>query len=230
MELETINMINSNNENFNENLERSNERSQIIEHIESKICRICFQGHDQNDLLLSPCKCDGSNAFIHMSCLIAWIDSKYKGFLSNDSKVINSHDQNRTNLYINPKNPLYISSNVNFECPICKESYNKQLYTLMKMLTIINEKNNLNNHLNYNQIVILDKKELHELSVIRNSKYIKYEWKLFFKKFFNLVCSLISVLCFSLLLFTIFSIFILLLLTGIVFLFKGINVWLNKLI
>ncbi|XP_048474774.1 E3 ubiquitin-protein ligase MARCHF9 [Rhincodon typus] len=42
---------------------------------ESPLCRICFQGPDQGDLL-SPCRCDGSVRCTHQPCLIRWISER----------------------------------------------------------------------------------------------------------------------------------------------------------
>uniref|UniRef100_UPI00398E3607 E3 ubiquitin-protein ligase MARCHF9-like n=1 Tax=Pristiophorus japonicus TaxID=55135 RepID=UPI00398E3607 len=41
----------------------------------SPLCRICFQGPDQGDLL-SPCRCDGSVRCTHQPCLIRWISER----------------------------------------------------------------------------------------------------------------------------------------------------------
>ena len=37
-------------------------------------CRICFEGADQG-LLCSPCDCNGSSKYIHISCLLRWINT-----------------------------------------------------------------------------------------------------------------------------------------------------------
>lgn len=39
---------------------------------EKKECRICFDGEIDGDSLISPCKCKGTSAFIHKSCLNNW--------------------------------------------------------------------------------------------------------------------------------------------------------------
>jgi hypothetical protein len=39
---------------------------------EDKKCRFCFSDDDPDDKLLSPCKCIGSQNFVHTSCLVKW--------------------------------------------------------------------------------------------------------------------------------------------------------------
>lgn len=39
------------------------------------LCRICFQGPEQGELL-SPCRCDGSVKCTHQPCLIKWISER----------------------------------------------------------------------------------------------------------------------------------------------------------
>ena len=41
---------------------------------DQKMCRICFlEEEDQNDPLISPCKCSGSMEFVHLNCLRHWL-------------------------------------------------------------------------------------------------------------------------------------------------------------
>ena len=40
-------------------------------------CRICLDETDTvENPFITPCKCDGSMKFIHLSCLQEWLDSK----------------------------------------------------------------------------------------------------------------------------------------------------------
>jgi E3 ubiquitin-protein ligase DOA10 len=40
-------------------------------------CRICLDEADtEENPFITPCKCDGSMKFIHLSCLQEWLDSK----------------------------------------------------------------------------------------------------------------------------------------------------------
>jgi len=39
---------------------------------EKKECRICFDEGTDDDPLISPCKCKGTSAYIHKSCLSTW--------------------------------------------------------------------------------------------------------------------------------------------------------------
>lgn len=42
-----------------------------------KVCRICLEDSEEDENpLISPCKCDGSMKFIHLKCLREWLDSK----------------------------------------------------------------------------------------------------------------------------------------------------------
>lgn len=41
--------------------------------IETKECRICFEGEiDESDPLIAPCLCNGTSKYIHLSCLNNW--------------------------------------------------------------------------------------------------------------------------------------------------------------
>jgi len=48
-----------------------------IENLESNVCRIClmFTNDDQNPMI-SICKCKGSNGLIHLNCLNIWLKHK----------------------------------------------------------------------------------------------------------------------------------------------------------
>jgi len=43
-----------------------------------KCCRICLQSdaQDENNMLISPCKCSGSSKYVHKNCLEEWIGTK----------------------------------------------------------------------------------------------------------------------------------------------------------
>jgi hypothetical protein len=46
-----------------------------------KVCRICLEENDQNDvgpnsIMLSPCKCSGTSKYIHFICLQTWLKNK----------------------------------------------------------------------------------------------------------------------------------------------------------
>jgi len=44
---------------------------------EAKLCRICLcEESDENDPLISPCKCAGTMSSIHLECLREWLNSK----------------------------------------------------------------------------------------------------------------------------------------------------------
>ena len=43
---------------------------------EEKICRICYETHETESLLISPCACSGTMAYIHDHCLKKWIKIK----------------------------------------------------------------------------------------------------------------------------------------------------------
>ncbi|XP_067890546.1 E3 ubiquitin-protein ligase MARCHF4-like [Heterodontus francisci] len=49
--------------------------SSIASGCRSPLCRICFQGPEQGDLL-SPCRCAGSVRCTHQPCLIKWISER----------------------------------------------------------------------------------------------------------------------------------------------------------
>uniref|UniRef100_A0A8B9T4Q0 RING-type E3 ubiquitin transferase n=1 Tax=Anas platyrhynchos TaxID=8839 RepID=A0A8B9T4Q0_ANAPL len=49
--------------------------SSVDSGIRTPLCRICFQGPEQGELL-SPCRCDGSVKCTHQPCLIKWISER----------------------------------------------------------------------------------------------------------------------------------------------------------
>ncbi|XP_052004037.1 E3 ubiquitin-protein ligase MARCHF4-like [Xyrauchen texanus] len=56
--------------------DRRDERFSFISYAEgTPVCRICFQGAEQGELL-SPCRCSGSVRSTHQSCLIRWISER----------------------------------------------------------------------------------------------------------------------------------------------------------
>lgn len=56
--------------------DRRNERFSFISYAEgTPVCRICFQGPEQGELL-SPCRCNGSVRSTHQPCLIKWISER----------------------------------------------------------------------------------------------------------------------------------------------------------
>lgn len=47
--------------------------------LESSICRICLlEGSDEDDPLISPCKCKGSIEYVHLGCIRHWIHDRMK--------------------------------------------------------------------------------------------------------------------------------------------------------
>ena len=45
----------------------------------AKLCRICYEGDELNNMLIQPCQCEGSMKYIHEECLKKWIDEYKKG-------------------------------------------------------------------------------------------------------------------------------------------------------
>src|SRR5688572_19805468 len=39
---------------------------------DDKQCRICFEAEETHSRLVSPCKCKGSQKFVHEECLAKW--------------------------------------------------------------------------------------------------------------------------------------------------------------
>lgn len=51
--------------------------SRFIENLESNICRICLQSSvEENNPMISICKCKGSMNIIHLKCLNIWLQHK----------------------------------------------------------------------------------------------------------------------------------------------------------
>jgi len=71
-----INIIGGNAEKTQEIFKNYKECSPI-ENLESNVCRIClmFTNDDQNPMI-SICKCKGSNGLIHLNCLNIWLKHK----------------------------------------------------------------------------------------------------------------------------------------------------------
>ena len=44
----------------------------MSEIITIKECRICFEIENNNNILISPCLCDGTSKYIHKKCLVKW--------------------------------------------------------------------------------------------------------------------------------------------------------------
>ena len=44
---------------------------------EEEVCKFCLEG-DENEKLITPCKCNGSVKYIHKSCLLKWFDTGKK--------------------------------------------------------------------------------------------------------------------------------------------------------
>ena len=38
---------------------------------DDELCRYCFEGREEGELI-SPCKCDGGQKFVHLACLRRW--------------------------------------------------------------------------------------------------------------------------------------------------------------
>ena len=55
-------------------LEKLHFESSKNEQVEDeKICRICFEEETDNNKLIRPCKCKGTQRYIHYNCLMTWI-------------------------------------------------------------------------------------------------------------------------------------------------------------
>jgi pSer/pThr/pTyr-binding forkhead associated (FHA) protein len=72
------------------------------------MCRVCY-GDDTNDEnpLISPCKCKGSMKYIHYKCLKNWLNSKIEEDISVDSD--------------NPENEAISYKRKDISCELCKE-------------------------------------------------------------------------------------------------------------
>lgn len=57
----------------------SNTKKQSIKgSVSENLCKICLyeQSEEENDPLISPCKCTGSVKYVHLKCMQNWIKSK----------------------------------------------------------------------------------------------------------------------------------------------------------
>ena len=70
--------------------------------IPDKLCRICLGTHDNDKIIILPCKCNGSIRYAHVQCLSEWMASKL-----NRNKV----GKNRNLYWISPEK---------FTCDLCK--------------------------------------------------------------------------------------------------------------
>ena len=75
---------------------------------DENICRICFEGETKENNLIRPCKCKGTQRYIHKSCLMTWIHlnidnpekrdycdiCKYKFKYDNESKEVEAPTNN----------------------------------------------------------------------------------------------------------------------------------------
>ena len=42
--------------------------------IPTNICRICLEEESNIDMLINPCKCDGTSKYVHKTCINTWFD------------------------------------------------------------------------------------------------------------------------------------------------------------
>ena len=42
--------------------------------IPTNICRICLEEESNIDMLINPCKCDGTSKYVHKTCINTWLD------------------------------------------------------------------------------------------------------------------------------------------------------------
>jgi hypothetical protein len=58
----------------------------------SVVCRICLDSeHDANSPLISPCKCAGSQGYVHEACLVHWIDTTSNQAAKTRCQLCNTH-------------------------------------------------------------------------------------------------------------------------------------------
>ena len=69
----------------------------------ASLCRFCLQSENENEPLISPCKCTGSMKRIHINCLRYWLTSKFEAIGNNQI------------VFLIQKDSLI--------CEICKERY-----------------------------------------------------------------------------------------------------------
>jgi len=41
-------------------------------------CRVCFDGHEEDNPLIEPCLCSGSMKYIHHTCMLHWLQVRYQ--------------------------------------------------------------------------------------------------------------------------------------------------------
>lgn len=44
--------------------------------VPKKLCRICFEGYEKDNPLLTPCSCKGSSKWVHLQCLNNWKEAE----------------------------------------------------------------------------------------------------------------------------------------------------------
>jgi hypothetical protein len=72
------------------------------EHEEEPVCRYCFEGAEEGELL-SPCSCAGGQKWVHIACLRRW---------------------QRMVLVSQPTHPMYYRDDVrHHECGVCKSKF-----------------------------------------------------------------------------------------------------------
>ena len=59
-------------EETSEEFETSDESETFTLTVEEKQCRICFEEETENNLLISPCLCNGTSKYVHRNCLERW--------------------------------------------------------------------------------------------------------------------------------------------------------------
>lgn len=53
------------------------------------VCRIClFDTNDEVNMLITPCKCNGTMQFIHVECLWEWLNSKWIVWEENENVTL----------------------------------------------------------------------------------------------------------------------------------------------
>lgn len=77
---------------------------------DERVCRICLSEEEENNPIISPCKCIGSVRYIHLLCIQEWLESKKH---KKETPFVNS----------------YIWRGL--ECEICKAQY-KDIITIPK--------------------------------------------------------------------------------------------------
>eukprot|EP01052_Picozoa_sp_SAG31_P035168 SAG31_NODE_4209_length_3471_cov_1.290629_1_plen_401_part_00 len=84
----------------------NNHGSASMTEVEVPICRICFSSHDgqdDDDELLTPCNCTGSQRFIHRKCLRRW-----------QCSILRSHNETPSRMMEDERHKI---------CNVCKSAY-----------------------------------------------------------------------------------------------------------